>query len=168
MTFGVESGDQWVLDKLIKKDETLQQIETAFRLVRKHKLIVHGAFMLGIPGETLAQMYTTIKFARKLKPDAANFSIAMPFPGTELELIAREYGTIITENWYNFDFDKNTEGIIKTDDFMPEDVVTIKKHAYKQFYLTPRYIIKKFLNLRNLSDFKQNFHGLQILLKRVK
>ena len=51
-----------------------------------------GFFILGLPGETKTTMRETIEFAKSLPLSAANFTIATPFPGTELWFLAKKRG----------------------------------------------------------------------------
>jgi anaerobic magnesium-protoporphyrin IX monomethyl ester cyclase len=69
--FGVESGVPRILEK-INKRVTTEQVEKAVKLCHEEGIKVAASFMLGIPGETLADMEATFKFARKLNPDYAN------------------------------------------------------------------------------------------------
>ena len=56
LMFGIESGSQKILDRL-KKEQTLEQIETAVRAAKKAGIeIVHGFFVVGNPDETEEDM----------------------------------------------------------------------------------------------------------------
>ncbi len=62
--FGIQSGSQRILEKL-NTHTTPEKIEAAFKLCRKAGINIAASFMLGIPGETVADMETTYKFAKK-------------------------------------------------------------------------------------------------------
>jgi anaerobic magnesium-protoporphyrin IX monomethyl ester cyclase len=81
--FGVESGVPRILEK-INKHISLEQVESAFKLCRKEGIQVAASFMLGIPGETLADMETTFKFAQKLNPDLCQFNVFIAYPDSLL------------------------------------------------------------------------------------
>jgi radical SAM superfamily enzyme YgiQ (UPF0313 family) len=51
-----------------------------------------GYFMVGSPGETTETIHETIDFAKQLKLDFAQFSIAIPLPGSELYDIYKKNG----------------------------------------------------------------------------
>jgi hypothetical protein len=89
--FGVESGNQAVLDS-IKKRQTLDDVRRAFREAKAAGLQTMGFFIFGLPADTEESMEDTIRFALELDPDLANFMIAAPYPGTELWEIARRDG----------------------------------------------------------------------------
>ena len=80
--FGVESGNQAILDDVIGKHLTLDQVRRAFAAARAVGMETIGFFIIGLPGETEATMDETIRFACELDPLVANFSMATPFPGT--------------------------------------------------------------------------------------
>jgi radical SAM superfamily enzyme YgiQ (UPF0313 family) len=81
--FGIESGSQDVLDKM-KKSITLEQIERAVRLTRKHKIMRGAFFMLGVKGETSKDLIKTIELARSLPLSRACFSQTRLYPGTKM------------------------------------------------------------------------------------
>ncbi len=86
---GIESGSQRVLD-LMRKGLKIVQIEKTICLIKKIGFFTTGFFILGYPGETEQEMERTIRFARGLPLDAADFSNFMPLPGSEV--FEREYG----------------------------------------------------------------------------
>jgi anaerobic magnesium-protoporphyrin IX monomethyl ester cyclase len=82
--FGVESGNQRILDTVIHKQLTLDQVREAFKAAKAVGMETIGFFIIGLPGETEETMEDTICFACELDPVVANFSMATPFPGTEM------------------------------------------------------------------------------------
>lgn len=83
ISLGVESGSQEVLNKM-KKAETLVQIEKAIELCCKLNFEVKLHFVLGIPGETLADVKKSIDLALKYPVAEVSFNNLIPYPGTEL------------------------------------------------------------------------------------
>src|SRR4030043_1577143 len=77
--FGIQSGEPRILEKL-NTHTTPQKIEVAFKLCRKAGINVAASFMLGIPGETVADMETTYKFAKRLGPDWCTFYVFIACP----------------------------------------------------------------------------------------
>lgn len=140
---GVESGNQEILDN-IGKSLSLQQIEDFFDATKEAGIMVHGCFMVGNPGETHETMAQTLKFAKKLKPDTAQFFPIMVYPGTKTYDWARENNYIETN-----DFSKwlTTEGlhncVISSADLTSTELVNFCNAARRQFYLRPSYISAK-------------------------
>jgi anaerobic magnesium-protoporphyrin IX monomethyl ester cyclase len=139
--FGVESGNQAILDSVVDKHLTLDQVRSAFRAAQAVGLETIGFFIIGMPGETEATMDDTIRFACELDPMVANFSIATPFPGTEMYDTVQAGGRILAETWDDFVF---FEGKARFEmPGLPADLVERKwKEAYRRFYLRPRRIAR--------------------------
>ena len=79
---GYESGDQQIL-KNIKKGATIDMARRFTANTKKLGLIVHGDFIVGLPGETRDTIRTSIDFAKELDVETIQVSIGHPYPGTE-------------------------------------------------------------------------------------
>ena len=79
---GYESGDPQIL-RNIKKGATIEMAERFTANCRKLGLLVHGDFIIGLPGETRESIRRTIDWAKKLDTETIQVSIAHPYPGTE-------------------------------------------------------------------------------------
>ena len=139
--FGVESGNQAVLDA-IKKRQTLGDVRRAFREARAAGLETMGFFIFGLPTDTEETMEDTIQFALELDPDMANFMIAAPYPGTELWEIARREGRLFSTDWR--DYAIHDERARYELPGLPPELVERKWHeANRRFYLRPRQLWRK-------------------------
>ncbi len=78
---GAESGSQKILDAM-DKGTTIQQIETATKLMREHNIKPCFFIQFGYPGETKADIDLTIKMINTLLPDELGISVSYPLPGT--------------------------------------------------------------------------------------
>lgn len=150
IAFGVESGVQKILDKAGKKT-TLKQIENAFKLMKKVGIESLAHFIFGLPGETPKTTKETIKFAKKLDPDYAQFYCAVPFPGTPLYTLAKKNNWLTTDKWENFEINR---AIIKTPLLSQKDLERSRKWAYISFYFRPNYIFKRLKKVKSIKDLK--------------
>jgi len=91
VAFGVESGDQEMLDRM-KKGTRVEDAELAVAACREAGLATHAFYIIGLPWETRETLVRTEVFARKLDTDFFDFNIAYPLPGTELYDIAMAEG----------------------------------------------------------------------------
>ena len=93
---GIEAGSPQILQKL-KKQTTPEIIRKQVALAKKH-VKAFGFFMIGIPGETEADVLQTFELAKDLNLDRWSWSIYSPLPGSELydELAAE--GKVQTQN----------------------------------------------------------------------
>ncbi|MBE7492284.1 MAG: B12-binding domain-containing radical SAM protein [Planctomycetes bacterium] len=101
--FGIESGSQKILDRL-KKQQTLEQIETAVKNAKKAGIeIVHGFFVVGSPDETREDMRKTFSFAARLPLDTFGFNRLCVYRGTPLWHEYMNRGLVNdTEDWYKY------------------------------------------------------------------
>lgn len=83
LAFGIESASQHVLDKT-EKHMDLGIVEKAIRMANKHNIITQGFFIFGLPGETEESALETIRFAKRLPLDKAQFLLLDIIPGTTL------------------------------------------------------------------------------------
>ncbi len=91
IAFGIESGSQRILD-VLKKDETIEQVESAVQIIKENGMTVKGLFMAGCPTETIETLQETELFIKKLKLDYVSMSAFTPTPNTEIFTHWKEYG----------------------------------------------------------------------------
>lgn len=80
----IEAADDDVRIKMMRRKATKKQLEEAFRIFKKHKISVYANTMLALPFTTLEHDIASLDFAIKVKPEMPNFSIFMPYAGTDL------------------------------------------------------------------------------------
>ncbi len=93
---GYESGDQQIL-KNIKKGATIDMALRFTDNCKKLGLIVHGDFIIGLPGETRESIRKTIDFAKRLDTETIQVSLAHAYPGTEFYEHAKQNGLVTIE-----------------------------------------------------------------------
>jgi anaerobic magnesium-protoporphyrin IX monomethyl ester cyclase len=132
--FGIESGVPRILEK-INKHISLEQVEQAFKMCRKEGIRVAASFMLGIPGETKAEMETTFNFAKKLNPDLCQFNVFIAYPDSLL------YEEILRSGNY----EKLDEFLLaaKTEEFDYKIVMDIASRFHRNFHRQPKRILQK-------------------------
>ena len=94
---GFESGDPQIL-KNIKKGATLERARQFVKDCKKLGLLIHGDFILGLPGETRETIRRTIDFAKELNVETIQVSVAHAYPGTEFYEYVKESDFIIKQN----------------------------------------------------------------------
>jgi radical SAM superfamily enzyme YgiQ (UPF0313 family) len=104
--FGVESGNQEILD-LAKKKSNLQKVRGAMRMTQATGISAIASFIIGLPGETAETLSKTTEFANELHQEYGSlcgFHVLAPFPGTETREHAADYGLeILTDDWTKYD-----------------------------------------------------------------
>jgi hopanoid biosynthesis associated radical SAM protein HpnJ len=97
MIVGYESGEQQIL-KNIKKGATIDMAIRFTDNAKKVGLIIHGDFIIGLPGETRESIRKTIDFAKRLDTETIQVSVAHPYPGTEFYDYVKQNGLITIES----------------------------------------------------------------------
>lgn len=136
--YGVESGDQEMLNRM-GKQTTIKQIKKSFELCRKIGIATEANFIIGHPFETEEKILKTIKFAKNLNADHANFAIMVPFPGTEVyEMAKKGIGglRLLTYDWKVYG--KQIGAAMESDQLPRQKLIQLQNKAYFQFYSTPR------------------------------
>ncbi|AEC52607.1 methyltransferase [Pyrococcus sp. NA2] len=136
--FGIESGSQRILD-FIGKGITPKQSIDAVKTAKKAGLRTLGSFIIGFPDETREEVETTIRFAKKVGVDFAQFTIATPYPGTRLWAYAVEHNLLLTRNWRKY---TTIDPVMKLKHFTPEQISRLLRKAYLSFYLRPKVLIR--------------------------
>ncbi len=80
---GIESPDAKTLESFHKKMDVEDSIRTV-SILKDHGLEIHAAYILGGPHETAETVHETIRFAKRLDTNVAQFSILTPYPGTAI------------------------------------------------------------------------------------
>jgi len=163
---GFETPTQEVLDTIHKR--TNKEIQMEFmKNARKAGLLVHGCFILGLPGDTKESIKKTVEFAKELGPDTVQFYPLMVYPGTEAYEWAKKNNFLVTE-----DFSKwlTKEGlhnsVVSRPDLTNIDILNLCDEARKSFYLRPSYVAYKLKQiLTNPSEARRTLKSLKIFYK---
>lgn len=162
--FGVESGSSEVLRK-VGKGITLEGVRQAFRLAREVGMITVALFMLGNYGENRQTMQETIDFARSLDTDFAQFTMAVPFPGTPFHRLLDKRGQLLTKDWRQYEiYDRP---VFQTDDLTGSLVAEMYRKAHRQYYFRPGYVLRRLRRLRSLNDVRTALVGLAEIVRRA-
>jgi anaerobic magnesium-protoporphyrin IX monomethyl ester cyclase len=141
---------QVLIRKHLKLDKALQTIKWA----RKYDIEVCGFFMIGFPGETLAEIQETLDFAVSAPLDTIFISLVSPFKGTVLrtDMMNGRFGEI------------DESGVAALEQLFPtvhneavpvEMLRKLQRSAYWRFYLKPRPMLNLGRRMTNWSNVKK-------------
>ena len=170
---GFESGDVEVIHGMHKNNDDRRDSryhDEALRFVqrcRESGIMVHGCFMVGNLNETPASMEKTLLFAKRLRPDTAQFFPIMVYPGTAAYREARERGYIKNEDWGAW---LTKEGLHNSVVTLPHithnELVSFCDRARRRFYLSPSYMSYKLVqSLKDRRELQRNLKGFVTLSK---
>lgn len=163
VSIGVESGSQYMLEKMGKKI-TLDDVRRTVKTFKKAKIRIYNYFVIGLPWESEETVEETIRFAIELNSDFISFYTATPLPGSRFYDYAKE----------NNLFDKETSfesayfyPAVNTHFLTKDRVFELHKSAIRRFYLRPLYILKMLSRIRSFDEFKNYFAaGMNVLLRK--
>ena len=109
--------------------------------------------MLGFPGETIAEIEQTIRFARKSHFDEALFSIATPYAGTELNEVVRASGNF--EGGH--DIHDECEGVVRiiSEEWDHKKLRRLQRKAYLTFFVTRLRFFRILAKMRSPKMFRR-------------
>jgi anaerobic magnesium-protoporphyrin IX monomethyl ester cyclase len=152
LLFGVESGDQKILDQY-SKGITLEKIKKTFKICRDLGIDTLAHFIIGLPGEDKASVKKTIDFSLELKCDYADFAIASPYVGSAMREEALEKGWIDARYKDDIFSDSAQYPTMETEKLSKEEVWRLKNEAVRRFFFRPSYIFRRLLKTRSFNDF---------------
>ncbi|MCM2358647.1 MAG: hopanoid biosynthesis associated radical SAM protein HpnJ [Geobacteraceae bacterium] len=136
---GFESGNEQIL-KNIKKGVTKAQAVEFTRNCKKLGLSVHGAFVMGLPGESRETIRETIEFAKALDLNSIQASLASPYPGTEFYDLCRKEGWIASDSF--LDETGHQKCVINYPHLSNQEIFDAVELFYNKFYFRPKYIAR--------------------------
>ncbi|MBU0895189.1 MAG: B12-binding domain-containing radical SAM protein, partial [Candidatus Omnitrophica bacterium] len=138
LSFGLETVDPQIR-RLIKKDVPLESYAISNRITNKYKIETLNSVMLGLPGETRETVGKTLAFLKTAREiHQANFSIATPYPGTELYSMAKngEHGLrLITEDFSKYR--RYGSAVMGVNDLSPDDLIELQNDGFVSIYSAP-------------------------------
>jgi hopanoid biosynthesis associated radical SAM protein HpnJ len=137
---GYESGDDQILLN-IKKGLRTDIARRFTEDCRKLGIMIHGTFILGLPGETRETIESTIEFAKEINPHTIQVSLAAPYPGTTLYRQAVDNGWLQENDAVNLVNDKGVQlAAISYPHLSKEEIFHSMEVFYKRFYFRPSKI----------------------------
>ena len=146
--FGVESGDETALVEM-KKDLTTAELRAGFERARRAGLRTAATILLGLPGETHERFERTLAIVRELAPDFLSVNVAVPRNGTALRREALNEGLVDPSVAPD---QSGTTISIRPRAIAREDVMRMRSRAVREFYLRPRFIARRALDVRSIGE----------------
>lgn len=134
IAFGVESGNPESL-ALLRKDIKVEETIETFRLMKEIGVYSLAYMILGVPGETLDDVWRSIRFVRDIGADYVQFSSLSAMPGTSLSMQFDSSASVT--NFLDADVQRKT--LTSLDE---ETLVKAMNDAWRYFYLRPRPLFR--------------------------
>jgi len=163
---GVETADPDLLERYTK-GITVDQVRHVVELCHKFGIRILAHYILGLPGDTVESIRTTIRYAIQLNTAFASFNIAMPRMGTEFRKVAIESG-LITDDLRTLD-NSISQPVYETSAMTAEMLWSLRNEAIRSYHMRPSFILKRLFGVRSLYEFSTLFReGLSLLATTLK
>lgn len=162
--YGIESGSQRILD-LVRKGTTIEGIRDAVRWTNEAGIHPCGFFIIGHPGETKESVQETIEFAVALDLAECHASFMTPFPGSDLYLTYKKYGTF-ENDWRKLN---GWTPMFVPNGLTKEEMKYYSNQFHKRFFFRPKVIASylfKIRSLKHLYVYMQGFLALVNFLRK--
>jgi hopanoid biosynthesis associated radical SAM protein HpnJ len=161
---GYESGDPQIL-KNIKKGATVERARQFTKDCHKLGLVVHGDFILGLPGESHETINRTIAFAKELDVETIQVSVAHAYPGTELYDYAVKNGFIVGDSKM-VDEGGHQLAHIQYPGLPADDILSAVHRFYDEYYFRPKAVFRILRKAAfNRTDRKRLYKEAKTFLK---
>lgn len=152
--FGIESGSQETL-KVIRKGISTIQVRSILDICRELGIRTLGFFLIGAPGDTRKTVGVTIRFAKCLPLDYAQFSKTLAKPLTPLwRNLVTVSGVDYWQGWVlgkEKDRDLPRPWTVLSND----EIDALAKRAYMSFYIRPGYLVRQIMRVKSFGELKR-------------
>lgn len=94
VNIGIESGNEWLREHVLKRRYTNDQIRETYRIAKKNKMATKSYNLVGLPFETPKMFQETIDINREVRPEFTILNAVFPYPGTEMRKVVDWLGLI--------------------------------------------------------------------------
>ncbi len=147
LTVSIESGDQDVVTKLIKKPVNLKKAKETVELAKSYNFEIIANFIIGTPGETWNQLRRSLAYASSIDADIVNIHIATPLPKTELMDICIREGIFESEDCVL----GYTTGQITTKEFTPFELQVLRAFEWDRINFSSQGKLSKVASMSGLT-----------------
>ena len=133
--FGIESGNPEILSR-ISKDVDLDKARRLVEAAKRAGMATEGFYIIGLPHETRATAWDTIRYAASLNTRHVSFGVMVPYPGTEIyEMARRGQGgyRLLSSDWR--DFNKQLGHALELEGLTRPEMERLQLIGYVYFFL---------------------------------
>ena len=159
ISISVESGVPRVLHDIIRKPLQLEIISGVVRMCREVGIDIGANFVIGFPGETWEEIRQTFRYAEACDFDVIHFHVATPFPNTDLYHIAKAKNLLPDGfSFENIKFFGHSQGYITTNEFTPEELMTLRAYEWDRINFSSKEKIQKVATMYGMTLDELEIH----------
>ena len=153
ISFGLESGNDYVRKEIMHRNMSNKQIIKAFDIVHRYGMKTNAINIIGVPGETEEMIWDTIRLNRRVKPTVSGVNIFYPYKGTKLGDKCFEEGLVDEELYYSFSKERR-ETVLKYSEEFKERLVYYHQNWHCLVYpFNMKYRLKKLFRILRVLGF---------------
>lgn len=137
VSFGIESGNEELRKKILRKDFSNNEVVRIFKEAKKMGYHTEAFVMAGLPDETPECFNDTVHLLRKIQPDLYSLHIYFPFQGTDLYKYSIEKGYIAKNFEVPDSFAPQRDTLLRMPKFRRDEILkfvrTFGWKVYKNF-----------------------------------
>jgi hopanoid biosynthesis associated radical SAM protein HpnJ len=159
---GYESGNEQIL-RNIRKGVSVERARRFTRDCHELGILIHGTFILGLPGETRQTIEESMRFAEEMRPETLQVSLASPYPGTAMYDWVRENGHLTVDSLVDdTGYQKCT---VSYPELSAEEIFRAVEIFYRRYYFSRRYLWKSLKKMARDQDERKRLlsEGRQFL-----
>jgi radical SAM superfamily enzyme YgiQ (UPF0313 family) len=165
VAFGVESGDDRMLERMNKRANSAQARE-AIRMTRRAGIRSSVYMLMGLPWDDEETLRENIAFFRELDADFVEIFYVYPFPGTALYDLAVREGLLVAGE---IPREAYGEPAMPTLHLSTAELAQWRRRAMRKLLLRPRYIARTLARCRSPREvFNYVRYGWMQLVDLVK
>ena len=137
---GFESVNPDSLEAMNKK-QTVEDITEAVKVLQRHRIHIHGMFVIGFDQDDWKSVKQTVRFAKKSRLNSTQFLILTPLPGTEFHDKVASENRIQFQDWALYDAH---HAVFRPARFSIFDLQKAQAFSHKKFYSMKQTVKKLF------------------------
>jgi radical SAM superfamily enzyme YgiQ (UPF0313 family) len=139
LALGIESGSEHVRDGA-EKSLDQDDIVSIVRLIKEADIQVIGNYIFGLPDDDHLSMQQTLRLAKDLNCEFANFYSAMAYPGSPLYTMAVQNRWELPERWSGFSQHSYDCKPLPTEKITAAQVLRFRDDAFHNYFEDPVYL----------------------------
>jgi hopanoid biosynthesis associated radical SAM protein HpnJ len=153
---GYESGNEQIL-KNIKKGVSVERARRFTKDCHDVGILIHGTFIVGLPGETKDTIEETIRFAQEMNPETLQVSLASPYPGTAMYDYVRQHNFLTVDSLVDeTGYQKCT---VSYPEISADEIFKAVENFYRRYYFRPKYIWKSIKKMASSREEAKRLLG---------
>ena len=157
LAYGIESGNENIRRKVLKGNFNNQKIKDIVQMTKDYGIYVLGNFMFGFWEDSFITMKETLKFAKELKCEYANFYCLVAYPGSPLYEKMKKTNIRLPDDWEAYAQMSPKFEPLPTKFLSQREVLKFRDWAFNNYFNYEKYLnmMRKTFNDNVVKEIKQ-------------